>query len=49
MNNQVTVATQIYADMENIWEAYNDPEHIKKWHAASDAWFCSNSQSIFRE
>lgn len=49
MNNQITVSTQIYADMEIIWEAYNNPEHIKKWHAASDAWFCSRSQSIFRE
>jgi uncharacterized protein YndB with AHSA1/START domain len=49
MNNPITVSTQIYADMEIIWEAYNDPEHIKKWHAASEAWFCSRSQSTFRE
>ena len=49
MNTPIRISTQVYADMDIVWEAYNDPQHVKKWHKASDAWICPHSQSIFRE
>ena len=49
MNNPITVTVSIYADINIIWEAFNTPEHIKNWNALSDDWYCSKSQSIFKE
>lgn len=49
MNNPITVSAEIYAEIDTVWQAYNDPTHIKKWNAASDAWYCSHSESVFRE
>ena len=49
MNNPITVSAEIYAEIDTVWQAYNDPTHIKKWNAASDAWYCSHSENVFRE
>jgi len=48
MDNSIDVSTLIHADIDVIWDAYNNPEHIKEWYRASDAWYCPKSQSIFQ-
>ena len=49
MNNPITISVKIYADIDTVWEAYNTPKHIMKWNAASESWYCPNSESVFRE
>lgn len=49
MNNPITISAEIYADIDTVWEAYNDPEHVKKWNAASDTWYCPYAESAFRQ
>jgi uncharacterized protein YndB with AHSA1/START domain len=49
MNTPITISVPIHADIDTVWEAYSTPEHIKNWYAASDAWYCPNSEGIFRK
>ena len=38
MNQPITIETVIKAPIENVWEYWNSPEHIKQWAFASDDW-----------
>jgi uncharacterized protein YndB with AHSA1/START domain len=38
MTEQITVEARIAAPMAQIWQAWNTPEDIKQWNAASDDW-----------
>jgi uncharacterized protein YndB with AHSA1/START domain len=46
---KITVETLIAADMNSVWRAWNDPEDIKKWNAASDDWHTTRSVVDLRE
>jgi len=33
---KITIETLIKADLETVWDAWNNPDDIKQWNAASD-------------
>lgn len=45
---KVTVETRVKAPIDTVWRAYNSPEHVTKWNAASDDWHCPRATSDFR-
>jgi uncharacterized protein YndB with AHSA1/START domain len=38
MTEKVTVEAKVQAPIEHVWRAWNTPEDIKQWNAASDDW-----------
>ncbi len=38
----------IEANIKKTWDAYNDPESIKKWNQASPDWHCPSSENHLR-
>lgn len=45
---KITVETIVNAPIETVWNAYNSPEHIVKWNAASDDWHTTSSKVDLR-
>jgi uncharacterized protein YndB with AHSA1/START domain len=35
---KITVETLVKAKLNTVWRAWNNPEDIKQWNAASDDW-----------
>jgi len=46
---KITVETLVKADLDAVWAAWNDPEDIKQWNAASDDWHTTQSTVDLRE
>lgn len=46
---KITVDTIVKADLDSVWRAWNDPEDIKQWNAASDDWHTTASAVDLRE
>jgi uncharacterized protein YndB with AHSA1/START domain len=46
---KITVETLVNAKLDRVWNAWNDPEDIKQWNAASDDWHTSRSTVDLRE
>jgi uncharacterized protein YndB with AHSA1/START domain len=46
---RITVETVVKADLNAVWRAWNDPEDIKQWNAASDDWHTTKSAVNLRE
>ena len=46
---KITVETNVAAPIEEVWRAYNSPEDIKQWNAASDDWHTTASTVDLRE
>ncbi len=40
---KITVETTVAAPIETVWRAYNTPEDIERWNAASDDWHTTAS------
>ncbi len=40
---KITVETTIAAPIERVWSAWNTPEDIQQWNAASDDWHTTKS------
>ena len=49
MANQITVETTVGAPLDKVWHAWNNPEDIKQWNAASDDWHTTESTVDLRE
>jgi uncharacterized protein YndB with AHSA1/START domain len=45
---KITVATKIAAPVEDVWSAWNTPDDIKRWNAASDDWHTTKSSVDLR-
>ena len=45
----ITVETTVKADLSTVWHAWNDPEAIKQWNAASDDWHTTASTDDLSE
>ncbi len=41
----ITLEITILAPMSKVWELYNDPEHITKWHYSTDEWSCTSAEN----
>jgi uncharacterized protein YndB with AHSA1/START domain len=46
---EITVETVVNAPAPAVWKAWNDPEDIKQWNAASDDWHTTQSTVDLRE
>lgn len=46
---KITVQTVVKADMNAVWRAWNRPEDIRQWNAASDDWHTTKSAVDLRE
>jgi uncharacterized protein YndB with AHSA1/START domain len=46
---KITVETRVNADLDAVWRAWNSPEDIKRWNAASDDWHTTASAVDLRE
>jgi uncharacterized protein YndB with AHSA1/START domain len=45
----ITVQTVVKAGLDDVWTAWNDPEAIKQWNAASADWHTTASSVDLRE
>lgn len=45
---KITVETLVKANARTVWAAWNDPEAIKQWNAASDDWHTTKSELDLR-
>ena len=45
----IEIETTIRADRPRVWAAWNDPEDIVRWNAASDDWHTTSSTVDLRE
>ena len=48
METLITVETQVNAPIEKVWDAWSNPEDIKKWNAASDDWHTPHAEVDLR-
>ena len=46
---KITVETAVKSDLNAVWDAWNNPEDIKRWNAASDDWHTTRSSVELRE
>lgn len=46
---KITVEKLVQADLPTVWTAWNNPEDIKQWNAASDDWHTTQSIVDLRE
>ena len=40
---EITIETLVKSDIDSTWKAWNNPDDIKVWNAASDDWHTTNS------
>lgn len=46
---KITVEATVSAPLERVWRAWNNPDDIKRWNAASDDWHTPSSTVDLRE
>jgi uncharacterized protein YndB with AHSA1/START domain len=46
---KITIETLVNADLNRVWRAWNDPEAIRQWNAASDDWHTPRASVDLRE
>ncbi len=46
---KITVTTTINADLDTVWDCWNNPEDIKQWNTASEDWHTTQSMVDLRE
>lgn len=46
--DKVTVTAKINADIEKVWNAWTDPQHIVNWNFASEDWCCPKVENDLR-
>ena len=46
---RITVETVVNAPLDTVWNAWNNPDDIMRWNAASDDWHTTTSAVDLRE
>jgi uncharacterized protein YndB with AHSA1/START domain len=46
---KITVETVVRADLNQVWDAWNNPTDIKQWNSAQDDWHTTRSSVDLRE
>jgi uncharacterized protein YndB with AHSA1/START domain len=46
---KITVETLVNANLDSVWDAWNNPDDINQWNAASDDWHTIRSSVDLRE
>jgi len=45
---RITVGSIISANIEKVWNCWNQPEHITQWNFATDEWRCPKAENDLR-
>ena len=45
---KINISTKVNAPIDQVWDAYNSPEHITKWNFADQSWHCPKAESDLR-
>jgi uncharacterized protein YndB with AHSA1/START domain len=48
MNERITAEVGVEAPVEEVWDVYNNPDHVTKWNNASDDWHTPRAQNDLR-
>ena len=46
---KITVETTVKAELNKVWDAWNNPEDIRQWNTAQDDWHTTRSSVDLRE
>lgn len=46
---KIAIETHVKAELNRVWDAWNDPEDIKQWNAAHESWHTTHSTVDLRE
>lgn len=46
--NKLKVITEINKPIDEVWDAFNNPEHIVKWNFAQESWECPYAKNDLR-
>lgn len=46
---KITVEALVRANLDSVWDAWNNPDDIKQWNAASEDWHTTRSTVDLRE
>jgi uncharacterized protein YndB with AHSA1/START domain len=46
---KISIETVVKSNLDDVWIAWNNPEDIKQWNAASDDWHTTESTVDLRE
>ena len=46
---KITVETVVSADLDRVWDAWNNPADIERWNTAQDDWHTTRSTVDLRE
>lgn len=46
---KITVTTTVNADLNTVWDCWNNPEDIKQWNTASEDWHTTQSMVALRQ
>lgn len=46
---KIDIETIVRAEVGDVWDAWNNPEEIKRWNAASDDWHTTKSEVDLRK
>jgi uncharacterized protein YndB with AHSA1/START domain len=46
---KITVETLVNAELDKVWDAWNNPADIQKWNSAGDDWHTTRSTVDLRE
>jgi uncharacterized protein YndB with AHSA1/START domain len=46
---KITIERVVNAGLENVWNAWNNPEDIKQWNSAHESWHTTRSEVDLRE
>lgn len=44
----ITVSANVQAPIENIWAAWNEPQHVTQWNSASPDWHTPTAENDLR-
>jgi uncharacterized protein YndB with AHSA1/START domain len=47
--NFLTAETVVKAPIDQIWNYWNEPEHITRWNSFSNDWYTSSAQNDLKE
>lgn len=44
----LTISAEIKKPVEQVWDTFNDPQHITKWNLAHESWECPSAANDLR-
>jgi|SRR5690349_11604414 len=49
MSKKITVTATISAGNNKVWDYFTKPDHITKWNAANDEWWCPRAENDLKK